>query len=324
MKKLIALLYLFLFMPINIFCYSEYIIPGGKNIGITINSNGLVVVGFYKVNGNYIANSTFKLGDVILSVQDEDVDSVASMSSIIEKYVSNDKVNVKIKRDNKIITTNLKLVKDGNLYKTGLFVKDKVNGIGTLSYIDPNTRIYGALGHEIIMSDTSTVVEVKTGNIYDSYVNSIDRSINGSVGSKNATIEFSNNLGNVNKNTAYGIYGKYEEDISNMNTMKVANFNDIKDGEAKILTILKDKTIKEYTINILKHDAKKIKTNKSISFEVTDNELLNKSGGIIQGMSGSPIIQNNMIIGAVTHVVVDDVTKGYGIFIRTMLEEGER
>ena len=324
MKKIILFLYLFLIVPLTTMCYSEYIIPGGKNIGITINPDGLIVVGFYKVGNNYIASSNFKVGDRIISIENQPVQTATEMSKVIESVVEKGYADATIKRNNKIINTRINLVKDNNMYKTGLYVKDKVSGIGTLSYIDPETKIYGALGHEIILNETNNMVEVKTGNIYDTVVNSIDRSINGNVGSKNASIEFNTGLGNIKKNTLTGIYGIYDKNLENELTIKVADFNEIELGDAKILTILKDKTIKQYDINITKIDTKNINTNKCISFEVTDEELLNVTGGIVQGMSGSPIIQNNKIVGAVTHVVVDDVTRGYAIFIRTMLEEGEK
>ena len=309
--------------PINLFAYSENIILGGKNIGIEIESEGLVVVGFYKVNDKYIGSENLKIGDVLLEVEGVSVNSIDELSKILDDNVEKKDVNIKIKRSDKIINTKLTLVKEGDIYKTGLYVKEKVTGIGTLTYIDPETRIYGALGHSIILNETNTKVEVKNGKIYSSYVNGIDRSIDGQVGSKNATILYNQILGSIKENDEVGIYGTYDEEINKDELIPVAKWSDIHKGDASIYTITESDTVSEYKINITKINKDLIDTNKSISFEVIDENLIEKSGGIVQGMSGSPIVQDGKIIGAVTHVLVDDVTRGYAVFIRTMLEEGE-
>lgn len=323
MKKYIILLMSFL-MPLSLLAYTEEIIPGGENIGIQIENNGLVVVGFYKVDGKYIGSDTLKVGDTIISIENTSVSSIDEMSKIIDSNIENGKVNIKVLRNNKEVNTKLNLIKEDGIYKTGLYIKEKITGIGTLTYIDPITKIYGALGHEIMMSETNNRVEVKNGNIFDSYVTGIDRSSNGSVGSKNASIDYNNIIGTIKKNSGTGIFGTYSNTLPKKETMKVANWNDIELGSAKIYTITDGETIDEYEIEITKLNKDDIDTNKSISFKVIDERLLETSGGIVQGMSGSPIVQNGKIIGAVTHVLVDEVTKGYAVFIRTMLEEGER
>ena len=315
MKKILLTLSLMLFIPLNIIAYSENIIPGGENIGIEINSEGLIVVGFYKVDGKYIGSETLEVGDIILSIEGVNVDSIKEMSSVIEDKITNDEVNIQIKRNGKIKNTKLTLIKDDGVYKTGLYIKEKVTGIGTITYIDPETKI--------IMNETKSKVEVKSGNIYESYVNGIDRSVDGSVGSKNATILYDKVLGTINENKSVGIFGIYNQSLPNKNTLKVANWNEIKTGSAKIYTITDKDVVEEYEIEITDLNKSEIKSNKSISFKITDERLLERSGGIVQGMSGSPIIQDGKIIGAVTHVIIDDVNSGYGVFIRTMLEEGE-
>ncbi len=324
MKKFIILSLALILTPLHLFAYSEYVIPGGENIGIQIETPGLVVVGFYKVDGKYIGSETLKVGDTVLEIEGEEISTINEMSTLIDKNIKNDEVNIKIKRKSKEINTKLKLIKEDNVYKTGLYVKEKVTGIGTMTYIDPITKIYGALGHEIVMTETQGRVEVKNGNIFSSTVNGIDRSTNGSVGSKNASISYNNKIGTIKKNTGTGIFGTYTTTLPKKEEMSVAYWEDIKLGPATILTITEGNTINEYEIEIISLNKNEIKGNKSILFKVTDKRLLEESGGIVQGMSGSPIIQNNKIIGAVTHVLVDEVTKGYGVFIRTMLEEGER
>lgn len=319
MKRILIIL----MMPIYLFAYSEKVIPGGENIGIEINSNGLVVVGFYKVNGKYIAEETLRVGDTILSIEGTSINSINEMSDLIDKNIKDNMVNITIKRNNKVTDTKLNLELIDGVYKTGLYVKEKVTGIGTLTYIDPLTNIYGALGHEIVMNETNNNVEVKSGNIYESFVSGIDRSINGRVGSKNASINYNRSLGTILDNTSIGIYGVINS-VPKKDVIEVSDWEDITLGKAYILTDTGGGIVNEYEINITSLDEKLINTNKSISFEVIDSTLLDISGGIVQGMSGSPIIQNNKLIGAVTHVVIDEVNKGYAVFIRTMLSEGDK
>lgn len=323
MKKIMISLLLALIMPLELLAYSQYIIPGGENIGITISSKGLTVVGFYKVDDKYIGKETLKIGDIITKIEGKEVTSIDEMTKIISSNLKDNKINITIKRNEKTIETYLNVINKNNIYKTGLYIKEKINGVGTLTYIDPVTKIYGALGHEITMNETNSIVEVRSGNIYESYVNSIDRSANGTVGSKNATIDFKSTLGTINENTKKGIFGNYEVNIPDTEPLKVATFDEINLGKAYIYTTINGENKEKYEIEIIKKEEKSIDTSKAISFKIIDEKLLEETGGVVQGMSGSPIIQNNKIIGAVTHVVVDDVTKGYAIFIRTMLEEGE-
>ena len=323
MKKIYTLLIVLLF-PINIFAYSEYIIPGGENIGVEINSKGIVVVGFYKVDGKYIAKEYINVGDTVLEIEGKEVSSIDNMSKLIEENMVDNEVNIKVLRNNKVLNTKLKLVKEDEIYKTGLYIKDKVTGIGTLSYIDPETKIYGSLGHRIVINESDNLVEIRSGELFKSYVIGVDRSIDGRVGSKSASIDYKNRIGNVLKNTDVGIFGYYDEILPNKELIEVADFDEIKLGKASIYTTLDNETVEEFEIEIIGINEEEIDTNKSLSILVTDERLLENTGGIVQGMSGSPIIQGDKIIGAVTHVVVDEVKRGYAVFIRTMLEEGER
>ena len=319
-KNSLILLILLVLIPINILAYSEYIIPGGENIGIEIQTNGVLVVGTYEIDGVYPANDAgIKKGDIITKVNDVKVSSIDELVSQLSN--ATDTVKMTLDRDNFTYNTKLNLKYEDGVVKTGIYVKDNITGIGTLSYIDPSTHIYGALGHEVIESNTGKMLEVQDGKIVSSIVTKIDRSENGVPGSKSAKLE-DDIEGNILKNTNSGIFGKYTNTLPNKEKYKVATPSEIKKGEAKILTVLENQEVKEYKINILKIDSKD--ETKNILFEVTDEELLSKTGGIVQGMSGSPIIQGDYIIGAVTHVVVDDPKKGYGIFIINMLEEGER
>lgn len=322
-NKLLSLMVLLLFIiPLNVFAYSSYIVPGGETIGIEVNSKGVLVVGFYKVNNSYIGrNAGFEVGDKILKLDGVDVNSISSMVEIINKSTKNT-VEFTILRGSseKNISLNLTEGSDGVL-KTGLYVKDSINGIGTLTYIDPGTMIFGALGHEIIEKTTAKKFEIKDGIIFGADVVAIEKSINGKAGEKTAKYDKTEVFGKITGNEISGIFGTYTKELLNKEKLEVAESKDIKTGKATIRTVLKDDKVEEFSINILKLDESN--ETKNILFEVVDERLLKEAGGIVQGMSGSPIIQDNKIIGAVTHVIVNDTTKGYGIFITTMLKEGE-
>ena len=323
-KKSIFLLLLFLFIiPINVFAYSDKIIVGGQNIGISLNSKGVLIVGTYEVNGTSPAKEAgLKTGDIIEKINGNQISNIEQMATEINK-VKEGKISLNYLRDNKEKETTLNLYKDeNNIYKTGLYVKDGVTGIGTLTFIDPNTKIFGALGHEIQEQTTGKIFEIKDGTIFSSKVTDVVPSSDGSPGEKRAEYDKEDITGKVKKNTTQGIFGEYTAEISGGKTYNVAEPSEIKKGNAKILTVLNGTEVKEYEINITQINSEKQK-NKNFVFEITDNELLNKTNGIIQGMSGSPIIQGDNIIGAVTHVVIDNPHKGYGIFITNMLEEAE-
>lgn len=305
--------------PFEVLAYSKYIIPGGNTLGIEINSDGIMVIGFYEINGK-LNKSNLKVGDYIKKVNDKDVSSILELTNEIENN-DKDSITITYKRDDKLLTTKLNLIYENNIYKTGLYVKDKITGIGTLSYIDPETHIYGALGHEIVESSHNKIVEIKTGNIFKNTITSITKSMSGHPGSKNAKFYKNMTYGTITKNTNKGIYGIYNDPLPSTKALPVASKDEIVVGKASILTVLENEEIKSYDIEItsINETAK----TKNISFIITDNELLKKAGGVVQGMSGSPIIQNDKIIGAVTHVVVDEPKSGYGIFITSMLKEGE-
>ena len=320
MKKYIykILLLFLLIIPINVFAYSKYVIPGGETIGIEVNSKGILIVDFYKVNNHFIAKEAgFEVGDRIIKVDSIEVNNINEMLDII-KETNKKNINFIVERNNTNLELKLPLTKENGIIKTGLYVKDKINGIGTITYIDPETKIYGSLGHEIVESKTLSRFEIKDGNIYEASVQSIIKSKRGVAGEKNAITNKNNLYGTVKENEITGIYGTYTKDI-NKDLIEISDT--ITTGEAYIKTVIKDDIVEDFKINILQID-KKSKT-KNILFEIIDKKLLKETGGIIQGMSGSPIIQNNKLVGAVNYVIVNDTSKGYGIFITTMLEEGD-
>ena len=322
MKKILILI-MFLLMPIStVLAYSTEVILGGQNIGIEVKTKGVLVIGLYKINDEYIAKeSGITSGDYIVKVNSNEIKDIDDFTNQINLDEDKESIDITYKRDNKYYDTNLVLYNDNGEYKTGLYVRDTINGIGTLTMIDPATKKFLALGHQILDSNTKTTLDIDKGSIYYSYITGINKSNNGNIGDKQATSYVEDKYGTINSNTNMGIFGDYEKEIDTSSLIKIANKNEITLGKASILTSLDKDTVNEYSINIdsIDYDDEL----KNILFTITDKELLDRAGGIVQGMSGSPIIQNNKLVGAVTHVIVDDCKKGYGIFIVNMLEKSE-
>ena len=319
MKKLLIIISL-MFFPMNVLAYSEYIYRGGNTIGIEVECDGILIVGFYEINGHNNSGD-LKVGDYIVKVNDKEVNTLKDLTNEIESSASNLEVKITYRRKDEEKDTILKLVKDDGIYKTGLYVKDNITGIGTLTYIDPKSNIFGALGHEIIESNSNRIVEIKDGTIFKNTITSIDKSSVGHAGSKNAKYYYNKKYGEVMENTNHGIFGTTTNEIKDMKLVKVGNAEDIKIGEAYIYTVLDGENVEEFTIDITSINENS--DTKNILFTITDKKLLEKAGGVVQGMSGSPIMQNDKIIGVVTHVIVDNPVTGYGLFITKMLEEGE-
>lgn len=322
MKKKYLLSFIFLFcFPLITCAYSDYIIASGQNIGISLNSDHVIIVGSYDVNGKNILNtSLLRIGDKLISINNKEIKSINDLQNVMNN-LSSEKINITYERDNKRYNTEVTLFKEGNTYKTGLYVKDNIKGVGTLTFIDPETKIFGALGHEILEKTTKSKFDIDSGVIYYSEVTGIIKSTDGKPGEKNARNDSETIYGSVKENTHKGIFGIYTDEINENKLYKVAQNNEVYVGPAKILTVTEKDVVSEYEIKILNVNANA--DTKNILFEVTDQSLLEKTGGIVQGMSGSPIIQNDNIVGAVNYVLVDDTKKGYGIFITNMLKEAE-
>ena len=322
MKKLsLFMLLIYLFIPISVFAYPEYLIASGKNIGIELKSDNVIIVGSYNIdNHNILSESELRLGDKILKINEYDVTSTNGMQKIINK-INSDEVLITYKRNNQEYTTRINLYKDQGEYKTGLYVRDTIRGVATLTYIDADNKKFGALGHEILEKSTKSKFESDSGTIFYSEVTGITKSKDGNPGEKNARSDSSYIYGEVLENTTSGIFGNYTSTLPKHKLYKVVLPSDVSLGKAQILTVIDGDKVEAFDINILKLNTNS--NTKNILFEVTDKNLLEKTGGIIQGMSGSPIIQGDNIVGAVNFVVVDRTNKGYGIFITNMLEEAE-
>ena len=322
MKKFTFYMLLFyLLIPISVYAYSDYIMASGKNIGIELKSNNLIIVGSYKIDDyNVLDESDLRIGDKIVKINNIKIDSAYNLQQVINK-LNTDKVTVTYERNNQEYKTNITLHKENGEYRTGLYVRDSIRGVATLTYIDLENKTFGALGHEILEKSTKSKFDADSGTIFSSTVTGITKSTDGNPGEKNAKSNSQDVYGIVKENTSSGIFGEYTQALPKTKMYKVAKPEEIKLGNAKILTVIEGDKVESFDINILKINYSS--KSKNILFEVTDKRLLDISGGIVQGMSGSPIIQDDYIVGAVNFVVVDKTNKGYGIFITTMLEEAE-
>lgn len=322
-KKLQILLFLLILItfPSLVYAFPTELLVGGENIGIEVKSEGVFIVGFYEIDGvSPGKDANLMIGDRIIKVEDIVINEITDLSKAIND--KNNYITISYIRNNKEYTTELKIIKDSNnTYKTGIYVKDTIVGIGTLTFINPETLEFGALGHEIIEKNSGKIFEINSGEIFSSKITSVTKGTRASAGEKNATFYRNVILGSIFQNGVTGVFGNYDGSIDNKTLMEVGNISDIELGTAYIKTVIEGNKVETFKIKIIKIDESN--QTKNILFEVTDPLLIEKTNGIIQGMSGSPIVQNNKIIGAVTHVLSDNPRKGYGIFITNMLKELE-
>lgn len=304
------------------------IYPVGLPIGIYVKTEGVLVVGISDFTGSdgmkaEPAKHILKEGDYILKVNEEAVEGKKDLIKKIRACEGNDLIFT-ILRNNELTQVKCKpaLADDGE-YKLGIWIRDSAQGIGTMTYLDKNGN-YGALGHGINDVDTNTLMDLNYGGIYQTDIIGIQKGTKGTPGELTGFIDFEDDklLGSVDKNTKGGIFGtlsKAELNQLNLTSMEIGLKQEIKTGKAKILCKIGEQN-KFYDIEILKVNYDSEDDNRGLVIRITDEELLEMTGGIVQGMSGSPIIQNDKVIGAVTHVLINDSTKGYGIFIEEMLE----
>ena len=304
--------------------------PGGISIGVKINNKGALVVGYSDISTyDGLSESPGKiagieLGDIIEEVNGENIETCSDLISKV-KSCRNDELTVKILRGNSEITKKVPLIKEDNEYKIGLWVRDSTAGIVTLTFYDKDSKTFGALGHPITDGDTNVSFNIKSGTLLRSSILSIKKGERGNPGEiKGLFINENESIGTIEKNTSSGIYGDGLTELINPNfnkAMTVAYRDEIKEGHAQIITTVEDDGAKAYDIEILKLLPQDEPGSKSMIIKIVDPVLLEKTGGIVQGMSGSPIIQNGKIIGAVTHVLINKPDVGYGIYIEWMLQD---
>lgn len=303
------------------------VVPLGKAIGMRLYTEGVLVVGMSEIEGKKpYENSGIETGDKIVEVNNVEIKSTdeliqcvnsANGSSVEIKYINN---------KNEEEVANITPAKTAeNEYKLGLWVRDAAAGVGTVTFYEPQTGEFGALGHGINDVDTYELIDIANGEIVTTNIIDIVKGEKGSPGEIRGIIEGERTIGNVSKNTSFGVYGNMLNttslNINKENELEVANRSEIKLGKAEIMCELENGKVEKYEIEIQKIFLDNNSDNKSMLIKVTDEELIEKTGGIIQGMSGAPVIQNGKFIGAVTHVLVNDPQMGYAIFGDLMIKQ---
>lgn len=311
------------------------VVPVGKLIGLKMYTNGVLVVGMSEIedkdnilNKPY-ENSDIKSGDTILEINQKEIDNIDALKKIVNESEGKD-LELTVFRNGTIVSTNIKPIQtEESEYKLGLWVKDAATGVGTMSFFVPETKEYGILGHGITDSDTNNLINIDSGELVTAKIISLKKGENGIPGEIKGTIVNSQTIGNIEKNTQFGVYGKLNNltalNIDNSNAIEVALRDDIEEGKANIICAFNDENIaKEYEIEIEKIYKDNNYNNKSMLIKIVDKNLLEGTGGIIRGLSGAPIVQNGKFIGAITNVLVSDPTIGYAIFADLMIKELNR
>ena len=297
---------------------------GGMPFGVKISSPGLTVVKFSQTRGNNTSSAYLaglREGDIITRINGVNVNSLETFIKEVDKSGANT-ISIVALRNNKEMEFKVKpkySSEDGK-YKTGIWVKDSTTGIGTITYINPNDNSFGGLGHPICDSSNGKIIPVGKGLVLDVNINGVIKGEVGTAGELRGTF-LSKKIGTLTKNCQSGVFGYLstsELDNNRNIPIKVSTKENVSEGEAYILSTLEGDSPQKYKIKIYDIDTSN-SSFKNFRIKVTDPELIKKSGGIVQGMSGSPIIQNDKLIGAVTHVLINDPTCGYGIFIENML-----
>ncbi|MCH5190889.1 MAG: SpoIVB peptidase [Oscillospiraceae bacterium] len=302
----------------------QYVIPGGEIFGIKLYTDGTVVVGMDSIeseNGevNPAEKAGLKIGDIIKSVNGEKVTSTAELAGLIEKSAGS-KMNFFVLRDESFIEIEFQSVKEksSGKYKAGLWVRDSTAGIGTVTFYNPENSSFGGLGHAICDIDTDEIMPMAQGDMAEAYVNGLYKSSAGNVGEL-CGVFTGNNTGILCINDETGIYG-YTSCEKQENPLPVAVKQEIHDGYAQIICTIDKNPPEYYDVKIVKVFSNSSTVNKDMIIEITDERLMSKTGGILQGMSGTPIIQDGMLVGAITHVFVNNPKQGYAIFAERMLE----
>ncbi len=309
------------------------LLPGGHSIGIMLQSEGIMVVGFAPISGSkgqkyYPAREAgIEIGDLIMEVNGQPVRTELELAEIIDRQGRKGlKSRFLINRDEKLINIDVKsgFCQETQRYRVGLYVRDGVAGVGTLTVWDPATYRFAALGHVIVDTDTKQVIKMRDGRIVSASIRAIQPGRPGRPGEKIGLFDREGNIsGRITSNTPYGVFGVTDGELENnlyTSPLPVAYAHQVKKGRAQILTVINDRRIECFDIMIEKVYPYR-RNGKGMALRVIDERLLSTAGGIVQGMSGSPIIQDGRIVGAITHVFLNNPEKGYGILMDTLLEQ---
>jgi stage IV sporulation protein B len=308
--------------------------PGGQPVGVKLSTKGVLVVALSDIENESGKNispgavSGIQVGDSIIKINNVAINSTEQVSKIVASSQGKELSLAVIRKGNEL-QKKIKPIKGSsdNKYKIGLWIRDSTAGVGTLTFYDEKSKKFAALGHPITDADTGTILSISSGQIVSSSIVSVRKGARGNPGElKGIFVDEDITLGDVFKNTDCGIFGSTNKDLINnkySKPMKIGLRNEIKEGPAQIITTIDGEEPKAYSIEIQKLLQQDTPGPKSMVIKVTDPVLLEKTGGIVQGMSGSPIIQNDKIVGAVTHVLINKPDVGYGIYIEWMLKDAD-
>lgn len=306
----------------------RYVMPGGQSIGVALNMAGVLVVGASDVGASPspARAAGLRSGDLIMAV---DGSAITSAQQLSQHMAAGRQRQLLISRNGRAITVAVTPVKDqrDGTYRLGAWVRDSTAGVGTLSYYDGENGVFGALGHAITDADTGSLLTLSEGAIYQSQVVGVLKGDENSPGEVlGEFMSHPTQLGSVLVNGEYGIYGQCGEPLVNPlypDGVEVLPSSQVREGPAQILTTLDDQGIKAYDCQITKLFRQDGAGQRGMIIKITDQALLDKTGGIVQGMSGSPILQDGKLAGAVTHVFLGDATQGYGMYAQWMLEQSD-
>ncbi|GEM04439.1 SpoIVB peptidase [Halolactibacillus miurensis] len=307
---------------------SQQLIPSGQSIGMQIEGSGVVIVGFEELSYNNEKVSPAKdagceVGDIIVSINGTDIRKMSDVTTSLKALPEEKDLTMELLRKGEKIAIHLTPIQDDqDVSRLGLLIQDQLSGVGTLTYIDPETKSYGGLGHNIYPLDQQTE-NVEEGLIFYSFVDRINKSAKNEPGEKEAHFLAEKGvLGAIRQHSVFGIFGELTEvngAILGLDPIPVAKPSEVEVGPAEFLTVISGEKIERFTCEVIDVSEQTTPAIKSFIIKLTDERLIEKTGGIVQGMSGSPIIQNGKLIGAVTHVFVNDPLKGYGVHLEWML-----
>lgn len=308
----------------------HYVYPMGKTVGIKLFSEGVLVVGLSDIKTDSGSTSPAKTcglqeGDIITHINSEEVNSIEKVQAVLQD-LHGEAMSVRIVRNQAQSQLTAKAVQcsaDG-AYKLGAWIRDSMAGIGTMTFYDPESKIFGTLGHGINDVDTAMLMPLQSGSIMPSSVSDIKRGLSGQPGELHGSFQVDRDLGQLYANTAGGVFGLLSDDnlISGKILVPVATDKQVKLGKASILCNVSGNQVEEFSVEITKLYPESSDT-RNLMLQITDPRLLELTGGIVQGMSGSPILQDGKLVGAVTHVLLNDPTRGYGIFAQKMIRLAE-
>ncbi len=291
------------------------LVPVGQAVGLKLYAQGIMIVGFDEDGASPAERAGLQKGDVIVSIDGEQIHSLEQLSAHTSQGGS---LSLVVERGGAQVQIPVEPVEEDGVYRLGAYVRDSISGIGTITFYDPESGCFGALGHGVNDLQTRRLLPIRDGSVVPAQVTQVQRGRSGAPGALRGSFAENASAGTIERNTDCGIFGTLAQ-APKGSAIPVASPEQVKLGPASILSCVNGGEVRSYSVEICQLDLGESAGGRNLLLQVTDSELLEATGGIVQGMSGSPIIQEGRLIGAVTHVLVNDPTMGYGIFIENML-----